>query len=351
MRRGTVFILLFIVVAVAIVGGSALLRSQPAIELRLAVDPLAESWVREMAARFNDAGETVGVGRRVRISVEVISDVNVLDPSRTWRADQQPDGWIASWSELAKFYTPGLGITRRMLNASLARTALVWMSPLSRASSVPELSWSWVQEAAADNLLQVAFSLPTTTSQGLAVLLSAVTDSAQENALSASTLNDSRLRSALMPVVASVPNFNSVGADVALYVAGPRGGSVDVAIAPESQWLTQLNTLRQRGDLRFAYPNNLLVFDFPLIALVREEAEPEREEGIRAFGVFLAAEAQQQAAFTYGLRPASAEPDPADSTFVDAQRFGIAPTLSAGAVTLPDSYNAVQSLISWFNQQ
>lgn len=351
MRRGTLFVLLFIVLAAVIVGGSALLRSQPAIELRLAVDPLAETWVREMAVRFNDTGETIGVGRRVRISVEVISDVNVLDPSHTWAADEQPDGWIASWSELAKYYTPGFGITRKTLNPSLARTALVWMSPVSRASSVSELSWPWVQEAAADNLLQIAFALPRTTSQGLAVLLSAIADSAQDSVLSASTLNNSQIRAALMPVIASVPNFNSVGADVAVYVAGARGGSVDVAIAPESQWLTQLNTLRQRGELRFAYPNNLVVFDFPLIALVRTEADPAREEGIQAFGVFLSAQAQQQAAFTYGLRPALAEPDPNDSVFVQAQRFGIAPTLSAGTLTLPDSYNAVQSLISWFNQQ
>ena len=47
MRRGTIFLILFIVIVAGIIGLSTFLQNQPPVEITVAVNPLAEEWVRE----------------------------------------------------------------------------------------------------------------------------------------------------------------------------------------------------------------------------------------------------------------------------------------------------------------
>src|SRR5688500_9200444 len=104
MRRGTFVIILFVLVAGAIIAATTLLRSQPALEITIATDPLAREWVQAAALSYNESGATVGVGRRVRVLVTTRSDTEVLQtpwsPNTQQSPGNHPVGWIPAWSSL-----------------------------------------------------------------------------------------------------------------------------------------------------------------------------------------------------------------------------------------------------------
>jgi hypothetical protein len=347
MRRGTFVIILFVLVAGAIIAATTLLRSQPALEITIATDPLAEQWVRDAALTYNESGATVGVGRRVRVLVVTRSDTQVLQTP--WAPNDQPVGWIPAWSSLAAV-SRGSTVTTQVVANSLARTPLVWMSYANREADIPDVSWQGIQEVADSEQINLAFSLPPNSVQGLASLISAVADYHQTGILSDSMLSDSAMRGWLMPLIESVPNFNTLGPNVALYVAGPQGGAVDAAIAPESQWLsgTTLNTLTAKGQPRFAYPTFPVVFDFPFITLRDIATTDDEISAAQSFAAYLSSPAQQQNLERFGLRPAQSDPLPTSTVFGPAQQYGIVASLpSAQPVQLPSS-SSVLSLLTWF---
>ena len=346
MRRGTFVIILFVLVAGAIIAATTLLRSQPALEITIAVDPLAEAWVRDAALSYNESGATVGVGRRVRVLITTRSDTQVLQTP--WVPNDQAVGWIPAWSSLAAI-SRGSTVTTQTVALSLARTPLVWMSYANREGEIPDVSWSGIQDVADNDNINLAFSLPPQSVQGLASLISAVADFHQTGILSDSMLSDSAMRAWLMPLIGSVPNFNTFGPNVALYVAGPQGGTVDAAIAPESQWLAALNTLTAKGQPRFAYPAFPVVFDFPFITLRDIATTDDEISAAQSFAAYLSSSAQQQNLERFGLRPAQIDPQATSAVFGTAQQYGIAATLpSAQPVQLPSS-SSVLSLLTWFN--
>jgi hypothetical protein len=346
MRRGTFVIILFVLVAGAIIAATTLLRSQPALEITIATDPLAREWVQAAALSYNESGATVGVGRRVRVLVTARSDTQVLQTP--WAPNDQPVGWIPAWSSLAAV-SRGSTVTTQTVALSLARTPLIWMSYANRDADIPDVTWQGIQEVADSENIDLAFSLPPQSVQGLASLISAVADFHQTGILSDSMLSDSGMRNWLLPLVESVPNFNTLGPNVALYVAGPQGGTVDAAIAPESQWLSALNTLTAKGQPRFAYPAFPVIFDFPFITLRDIATTDDEISAAQSFAAYLSSAEQQQNLERYGLRPAQSDPQPTSTVFGTAQQYGITATLpSSQPVQLPSS-SSVLSLLTWFN--
>lgn len=348
MRRGTIFILVFIVLAGGIIALTQLFRSQPALEVVIAVDPLAERWVREAATAFNAQNQTVGVSRRVRVTVQITGDMTVFNSQSDWRAENHPDGWIPAWGALFPSPVVGAGITPRQLAPSLARTTLVWMSPASATDRLPEVSWDGIQNAAREGE-DVAFPLADGSVQGFAVLISGASDFADNNALTDSDLGN-EVRTYLEPVVRAVPNFNTIGPDVASFLSGPQGSSFVAGMATESQWLTQLTTLAGKNP-RFSYPEFPVIFDFPLYLLDSIQQTDDEREAIQAFATFLSGNAQQASAMTFGLRPASTEPTADQPLFARGAAYGILPQLlSTRSVTLPQNIATLRSFITWFNQ-
>lgn len=350
MRRGTVFIVLFIIVAALIIGASTLLQNQPALEINIAVDPLGEAWLRDAALRFNESGATIGVGRRVRVNIITRSDLNVLNNSG-WTAQNKPAGWIPAWSSLSNL-SRSPGITADSVVLSLARTPLVWMSPESRADKIPDLSWTGIQSAIADGtstqLVNLAFSLPSNSAQGLGALISAAAEYHHSGVLDEEMLRNTEMRTWLAPLVQSVPNYTTVGANAAQLMAGAQGSTYDAAIAPESQWLLTLETLRTRNTPRFAYPENPVVFDFPFITLRDATTTDEQIAAAQSFAAYLMSPGQQTNLERFGLRPAQNDPQPESALFVAGARYGIQHTLPAvQAVQLP-SASALQTLDLWF---
>lgn len=342
MRRGSLFIVLFVLIAALIIGATTLLRSQPALEITVAVDPLAEAWLREVALAFNQSDPTVGVGRRVRVNIVVKSDTAVL--STPWSPANHPIGWIPAWSSLAAV-NRGSTVTSQVAALSLARTPLVLMSFQSREAEIPDLSWTGLQTVSSTSAINLAFSLPTSSVQGLGAVISAVAEFHQTGILSDAMLSNSSMRSWLSPLIDSVPNFNTVGANVAQFVAGPQGGTVDAAIAPESQWLVGLPTLLKPDSAgnptqipRFAYPAYLIVFDFPFIVLRDTTTTDEQVSAALAFAAYLSTAEQQTNLDRFGLRPAMSDPPAGSPVFGPAVQYGIAAALpSTQPVQLPGS--------------
>ncbi|MBC6955261.1 MAG: hypothetical protein DWB44_03715 [Chloroflexi bacterium] len=343
MRRGTIFIILFVLIAAALVAATTLLRSQPPVEIDVAVDPLAELWLRAAALEFNTSGVTVGVGRPVRVNVIVAPGMQILN--EPWSSSNHPDGWIPAWSGFAAGIR--MAVTANTEALSLARTPLVWMRDASEDSAISALTWDGVQEAAASNRINVAFSSPSLSVQGFAVVVSGAAHFHDSGVLTDTQLNDKAMRDWLKPVIDSVPNFNTIPNDVATYVAGPQGRTVDVAIGPESQWLASLDVLARTYTPEFAYPDYPVMFDFPYITLSSAQTTGDERAASQAFASYLLGDAQQRALDSYGLRPALGEPPETSAKFVAAEPYGIMRQLPGlQAVQIPQS-SAISGLRQW----
>lgn len=345
MRRGTIFILVFILAAAGIIALTQLFRAQPALEIIVAVDPLVERWARDAATAFNAQGETVGVSRRVRVTVQTISDMTVFAAQNGWRQELHPDGWIPAWGVLFPSPVVGAGITARQLAPSVARTTLVWMSPDSAEGQVAEVSWLGVLEAV-ESGENIAFPSAATSVQGLATLISGLSDFNDVSVLTDAMLTANDGRNYLTPIINAVPNYATVGPDPALTLAGPLGATYIAGMATESQWLNQLTTLVAKNP-RFAYPESPVIFDFPVYLLDSIAQTDDERAGVQAFAAFLASNEQQANAMDFGLRPASSEPTADQPLFARGSQYGILPQLlPTRAVELPQ-VNSVRSFVTW----
>ncbi len=361
MRRGTVILFVFLIAAAVVVGASLFLQRQPPIEFTLVVNPLAAGWAREAVTRFNNTAPLVNATQRVQFAVTTLDDIAVWQDTPGWTADNRPAAWLpaarAAVDYSARFTT---------LIPSLARTPLVWGAYQSRAAAATDsgarpLDWEAVQAAAAAEswsalaggnadwrFVKLAFPRPDQSMAGLAALFTAAADYANAASVTGSALRDSAFRAWLEPVIASVPNFQTLGADPAAAMA--RGPStVEIALLPESLWLNNLRGLTGGEAVVFAYPQFQLVLDFPLAgwANAAEVTDVERA-AVQVLGAWLAAPEQQAALLNHGLRPAQAEPDASAALFAAAVSYGILYEPDYGQAVQPPARTDALSLAQWF---
>ncbi|MDX2137113.1 MAG: substrate-binding domain-containing protein [Chloroflexota bacterium] len=363
MRRGTIFIILFLIIAAVVVGASQFLRSLPATEVTIAVSPLAERWVRAAAESFNATNPLVNSTQPIQIRIEVIDDPLVWqDGTRPWTAQSHPDGWLPALSASVN-YAVEARLPIAQVQPTTARTLLVWGIFNSRATAaganVAPLDWEQVQSVAAtgrwDQLpggqaswgfVKLVFGDPARSAGGLGVLVSGAAAHADDADVSANALLNSEFQAWMRPVLDSVPNFNTIGADpAAALTRGPSAG--EIALLPESQWLTNLSGIANREAMTFSYPAYTLTFDFPLTQWTDTTTTDAERQGVRLFGDWLLSNAQQQAAFTYGLRPVELLVDTQATLFTAGVGAGIQINPPATqAITLPDR-NTLLRLLSW----
>lgn len=363
MRRGTIFIILLIILGVAAFGALQVIRSQPPLEIAVAVHPLAEDWVRSAADAFNATNPSVNA-RRVQITVTTVEDLAVWGTTaRPWSAQNHPVMWIPA-SSTSVTYAGETGLPFQIVEPSVARTVLVWGAFASRHSALTgggasSLDWTQIAEGAAQirwrdiapdsglsGNITLAFNNPERTITGLAAVFSAAADFGSEPALTASHVSLNDFRRWFQPVIESVPNFNTLGASPAETLAA-RGASVgEVALLPESEWLTNLRGMLVGNDaVQLSYPAFNFVFDFPVASWIDATTPPEANGAVTQFAAWLTSPAQQTAAQTFGLRPAAGTPT--GERFISAERFGVLldPDLT-NAVT-PPQRTATQSLLAW----
>ncbi len=365
MRRGTIFVLLFVVIAAAVIGLSRFLRERPALQIAVAVNPLAEDWVRDAVTRFNASEPTVGVAnQRVQVTMSVIEDLDVWTGTRRWTSAELT-AWLPA-SSASVIYARDNGIPLRDVAASLAQTPLVWGGYTSRADVLTNggtapLDWGVVADAAATNggnwqslggesgwqFLKLGFGQPNRTMSGLGALFTGAADFADEADLSGGATRSNDFREWAEPVVDSVPNFNTLGGDPAAAMA--RGPStVEIALFPESEWLTNLDGMVANEPVRLNYPAYQFVLDFPLVAWQDIQTTPDQVAAVDALSAWLLDAARQTSVLDYGLRPATGQLDETAARFANAQQYGIELNPVYSALVQAPVRSDAQGLIQWF---
>jgi hypothetical protein len=362
MRRGSIFVILFIVVAAVVIGASQFLRSQPPAEILIAVDPLAVAWVENAVAGLNATSPVVNATQRIQFKVTPLDDLDVWQGQRIWSPDNHPAAWIPA-SSISVGYAKENGVPLADVAASLARTPLLWGGYVSRVNVITNdgtapLDWPTVEAAAAKEswqalggqsswgFIKLGFAQPSRKMSGLGVLFSGAGAFHQKTDLTGADLRTAEFRNWMLPVIQSVPNFSTLGSDPAAAMA--RGPStVEIGIFPESQWLLNLGGLLQNEDVLLNYPAYQLVLDFPMVRWQDSSTTDEQRQAVDLLSNWLLATAQQANAPDHGLRPAAVEPTDLDNLFAAAVPYGIQLAPDFGqTVTVPGRSDA-QGFIQW----
>jgi hypothetical protein len=361
MRRGSIFVILFIIVAAVVIGASQFLRSQPPIEITVAVDPLAQPWAESAIAALNATSPIVNATSRVQFRLVPTEDLDVWNGSSRWTPNSHPVAWIAA-SSASVDYAQDSGLPLVDVTPSLARTPLVWGGYASRVEVLTgddlPLDWDAVQAAAEDEswgriggnadwgFLKLAFPQPGRKISGLAALFSGAGAYAGSPDLTGGGVRASDFRTWMLPVIESVPNFTTLGSDPGAAMA--RGTStVDIGLFPEVQWLTNLGGMLNHEQVILNYPAYQFVLDFPLVRWQDSTTTVEQQQAVDLLRDWLSGAAQQANTTTYGLRSAAAEPTEADVLFTAGVPNGIQLTPAYGQAIIPPSRSDLQGLIEW----
>lgn len=363
MRRGTLILALFILVAAGVVGVSLFLRNQPPLIITVAVDSLALDWVREAVGRFNASQPLVNGTRRVQVEITVANEMDVWRGESQWTAQSHPDAWIPT-SSVSVEYARNANVPVEIVTESLARTPLVWGGYASRvdvltANGAQPLDWEAVARAAeleswaalggqaSWQFFKLGFALPDRTMTGLGVLFSGAAAFSDSVNLAGGGVRSTGFYTWMLPIVASVPNFQTLGGDPAK--AMTRGPStVEVALLPEAQWLANLNGMVSNEPVIFSYPAYQFLFDFPLAGWDDVQTTDDQRAAVGALGEWLASAEEQGRLARFGLRPVSSEPDETDAAFANAAAYGIQLAPDYGQAIQAPSRTDAQGLIQWF---
>jgi hypothetical protein len=361
MRRGTPILIIFIVLVLLVIGVSQFFRAQPPLEITVAVNPLAQAWVSSAVTSYNATEPLVSGTRRVHVTVSTIDDLSAWSDAgqNNWR-ETHPTAWIPASSA-------SIGYANRLpldtVVPSLAQTMLVWGGFSDRVSVLTDggahpLDWDdvvraaqagrWANlpggEALAGNV-NLAFSRPDSSATGLAVILSGAADFSDTAAVSGTTVVSDEFHDWAQPLLESVPNYATLGASVARSLAG-RGTSVgDIALLPESEWLTNLSgELVSDNPITLSYPAYAFVFDFPLARW--QGLSADENAAVEALGAYLLAQHPE----TFGLRPASGIPPLTGQLFTSAQSYGVLLAPDVSQTVQPPPRPEVQRLLAWLGQ-
>jgi hypothetical protein len=364
MRRGTIIVVVFIVIAAAIIGISQFLRAQPPYPVTIAVSPLAFGWVNEAAARFNAAENITASGQRIAVSITPLDDLDVLSGASRWSADARPDGWLPAADFAVDQAAERYPLAR--VRPSTARTVLMWGAFADRADAltgngVRALDWADVQRIAdggrwsaigagspAWGNFTFAMPRPNRAISGYAALLSAAGAFGGSREVTP-TLSNPAFRTAFENVIASVPSFSTLGSAPAAAIAA-RGASVgEVALLAESEWLVSLTNelIRSDNPIRFTYPAYNVTFTFPLARWDDASVPRDTADAITRFGAHLLSSAEQGHAQSFGLRPATGEA--LGTRFAQAAAFGVRVPLPALNEVIPPSRTSFTGLTTWLN--
>ncbi|MBZ0295714.1 MAG: substrate-binding domain-containing protein [Anaerolineae bacterium] len=364
MRRGTIIFILFVLVAGAVVGASFFLRSQPPTELTVAVNPLIAEWAREAVNAYNNTQPVINSTHRIQFSLIVTDDLAVWQGDIGWTAEDHPAAWIPAASASVDYADRYMIIT-----PSVARTPLVWGGYASRVDVATDdgaqpFDWAAVQQVAEAeswsraggssswNFVKLAFPRADQSMSGMAALFSGAASFNDSVDISGSATRSNDFRNWMMPIIDSVPNFQTLGANPASAVA--RGPStVEMALLPESQWLMSLNGIVSNEPVVFSYPAYQFMLDFPVAAWnstqTADNASLERAAA-EDLAEWLLTEARQNALAAQGLRPVSGDPDSNASLFNAGANYGIQLAPDFSQLVQAPTRTEAQSLVQWFSQ-
>lgn len=370
---GTLIVILFIIISVGIVGWGYIQRNQPQpeapqpipIELTLVANPMAHAWITQAVAQFNQSDMSKIDQFVITINVNPVPADDMTVWRATWSDTNRTDMWLAS-SSLAVQYRGYPVLVEDSL--TVAVSPMIWVASVPAYNTITRngelrLDWDTVQEVASagtwanvggNNLqgnVNIAFAPPDSSMNGLMVLYGAKAYYSRSLDLNSVSTAQNFL-TWLAPIVDSVANFNTIGADVATFML-TRGASVNIALMPEAQFLTQIDTFLRTRPVIISYPEYPLVFDFQLAWTTENGDAPMQQARLRAiqtFGQWLLEPAQQGQLAQYGLRPITSPISENDELFRKGTDMGILYEPLSEPYLLQASLSESKNLLTWFAQ-
>ena len=360
--RGTIVLAIFAIIVAAIIGLSQFVQNQPPMEINIAVNPMAEDWMRAVVADFNASDALVNGTTRVTVNLTTTSDIAVWDEHVKWSSSDHPDAWLPASSASVSYINSNIPF--QTIANSTAQTPLVWGGFQSRVDILSAdgiLDWDTVAQAVQTNdgnwaalggesgwgFLKLAYARPSNTIAGLAVLFSGAGEFAGSTTLDRNQVLDSDFNAWMEAIVASVPNFQTLGSNPAAAMAS-RGTSVaEIALLPEVLWLNSLSDLNKSDPITFSYPATQFILDFPLAMWDDNNTDDTTKLAVQAFADYVTGVGQKTVA-KYGLRPISGEVTSTDSLFADGVSFGILLEPDYGQIVTAPDKNTTETLIERF---
>jgi len=302
MRRSTLVFIFFGLIFAALAGANYVTVSQPPVILRLAVDPLAEAWVRQATQAFNAQTISVSGGTRVQIDVTRQTEAEAL----AWTPSTRREGWIAASRLFENTFTPNQPF--RPLAESLAQSVLVWGGwrdyvaaiAQSNQSSAQPFDWEAVQ-AAAQAETWTAFGAgglrgnvfvglpPASSSVGYGALLSAIAAQQDSPNIQRTSVGSATFAEWFAPLRLAI---GKPSASIISTMSTQGATRVNFALLSEAEWLNSAATFQDR--LIYAYPAYNVRLDFPFYLWDDASTTPVQREGLRAFADFLRSDEQQR---------------------------------------------------------
>ncbi len=330
--RTTFVLVIFVIVIAAIFGINQFVNSQPPLEITVVVDPLAEDWITEAVQEYNSNNVIIANSVRVQVNVQIADDLEIWRGNSGWNSQNHPDAWIPSSSQSLDYAPSSLPF--ETVNESLVYTPLVWGGFQNRVDIITEngtrpFDWETVQ-AVADNsswadggFVNMAINWATSSMAGVGALTTATASYGQDANVTRSIVTDASFTTWFAPIRESVLNSERLGGNPAQSMASRGASAADFALLPESQWLTELDSLTANNRaFAFSYPAYQYPLDFPIALWSDAQVTNNQRTAVQSFASFLANEGQG-IALEHGLRPSNGTLTENASLFTQAEPFGI----------------------------
>lgn len=351
--RSTIVLIIFVLLIGGIFGINQFVISQPPLEINIVVDPLAEDWLMAAAQEYNSQNVIINNSSRVQVTIQVRDDRDIWRGNPSWNSQNHPDAWIAS-SSLSLDYTPS-SLPFEIVNESLAYTPLVWGGFQNRVDMITEngvqaFDWNSVQSTTAGTswsdggFVNMAINWPTGSTAGLGALVTAIASYQEDVSINRAVLSDSSFTTWFQSIEDSVRNSERFGGNPAQVMATRGTSAADFALLPESQWLTQMSSLLERGDISFAYPVYQFPLDFPVAIWSDSSTSDSTRSAVESFANFLSTEGAS-IALDYGFRPVNSLLDENASLFANAINEGILFELPASETVIVSDRSLVDAII------
>ena len=412
MNRTRLIFLAILLLAVLIVAVSLVLRGvgrNPAdaaltvdrpesVSVRVLTALPVEPWVRNAAEAFNAAGSTVD---GIPIEVEIVAadgltalgrwdrneygalaaDVRREDLGEAELAalDEFPTAWIPDSRYLVELanasYKERLGrdvfLTDGEYRARpIAISLFTWGVYDSRGTVLEQgfgdIDWTTIHDAAIAKggwpelggesswgFFKLVVPNPNKNVGGLAAMVAMAGEYYDRTDISVEDITNPEFQAWLTELMGSVTDFSSSSAytaeDFALfgYSVGDGGQLLESDLLQNMQGILT----RWEDPLRIYYPDYVTWFDFPFTVWVGPETSALRKNAALEFQRFLLSPEQQEAALSYGLRPANpniAVDATEESLFVRWQDQGVQQIVPRTTAMRSPNRDVLLTLLRWF---
>jgi len=386
-RTRWVFVIV-VLLAVAVVGGSYLVRSAggvgplieqpPTVEVRIVCALPVEPFVREAANKYNAENHKLE-GHAIRVSVEPMDGLAAMGRYEREQMTPLPTVWIPDSRYLVELvnatYKEKLGrdifLTGGEYRARpIAISLFSWGIYSSRAqvlrAKYGEIDWRAIHDAAISKggwpelggpadwgYFKLVVPNPRKNVGGLSAMIAAAGEYYGKTDISVADVTNPEFQKWLKDLMSAVTDFSSLGSysveNLALfgYSMGDGGQLL------ESDLLVNMSGIQTRWQdpLVIVYPKYVTWFDFPYTVWMGEETTALEKNAALAFESYLLQPDVQKRAAEMGLRPANTEVPITDSNslFVKWKDQGAMTVVPRTTRMRSPDREVLLALLRWFD--